>query len=445
MSGGVGAARSVLRLFLATVGVLALSPGGAEAATPAGLDSGATAWVLVASALVLFMTLPGLALFYGGLVRARNLLSVLMHCFVISCVVSLLWVLFGYSLAFTSAANSGVNDVIGSLDGAFLTQVREHLMPHGIPEAAFALFQMTFAIITPALIIGAFTERARFSFVVLFSGFWLVLVYLPVAHWVWGGGWLAAAGTIDFAGGIVVHTTAGISALVAAIMVGPRTGFPHHLTPPHSPGMTMAGAGMLWVGWFGFNGGSALAADASAASAILATHLAAAAAGLAWISIERLRLGKPTSVGIVTGCVAGLATITPASGYVGPLGAVVMGAAGGTLCFFATGFIKNRLKIDDSLDVFAVHGVGGMLGSLLVALFALPAFGGSGFGHDLNGPQQLGAQALGVGAAIVWSIIGTAVIIALLRATVGLKLSVDEQREGLDLVIHGERAYDLAE
>ncbi|HML10335.1 MAG TPA: ammonia channel protein, partial [Stellaceae bacterium] len=258
-------------------------------------------------------------------------------------------------------------------------------------------------------------------------------------------GWLAGLGTLDFAGGIVVHTTAGVSALVAAIMIGPRNGFPNHLAPPHSPGMTMAGAGMLWVGWFGFNGGSALAADASAASAILATHFAAAAAGLAWITIERLRLGKPTSVGIVTGCVAGLATITPASGYVGPLGATVMGAAGGTICFFATGLIKNRLKIDDSLDVFAVHGVGGVLGSLLVAFFALPALGGSGFGHDLSALAQLRAQVLGVGAAVVWSAVWTFVAIKLLAATVGLKLSVDEQREGLDLVIHGERAYDLAE
>jgi Amt family ammonium transporter len=439
-SGGLIAARRLLRFFIATGCGLALSVGTAEAAPPAGLDSGATAWVMVASALVLFMTLPGLALFYGGLVRARNLLSVLMHCFVISCIVSLLWVAFGYSLVF-----DGDSPLIGSLGGAFLPHVREHLLPNGIPEAAMVLFQMTFAVITPALIVGAFTERAKFSFVVLFSAIWLVLVYLPVAHWVWGGGFLAAAGTIDFAGGIVVHTTAGISALVAAIMIGPRTGFPHHLAPPHSPGMTMAGAGMLWFGWFGFNGGSALAADASAASAILATHLAASAAGLAWITIERVRFGKPTSVGIVTGCVAGLATITPASGYVGPVGAAAMGAAGGALCFFATGFIKRRIEIDDSLDVFAVHGVGGILGSLAVALFALPELGGGGFGHELSALAQLRAQALGVGAAVIWSAFCTFVVIKLLAATVGLKLSVDEQREGLDLVIHGERAYDLAE
>ncbi len=437
-SGDYGAARRMLRLFLAALCCLGLTVGSAKAAAAPGLDSGATAWVLVASALVLFMTLPGLALFYGGLVRARNLLSVLMHCFVISCVVSLLWVAFGYSLVFEPG-----NALIGSLNSAFLTHVREHLLPNGVPEAAVALFQMTFAIITPALIIGAFTERARFRFVVLFSAIWLVLVYLPVAHWVWGGGWLAAFGTIDFAGGIVVHTTAGVSALVAAILVGPRDGFPHRLEPPHSPGMTMAGAGMLWVGWFGFNGGSALAADASAASAILATQFAAAAAGLAWITVEWFRLGKPSPVGIASGCIAGLATITPASGYVGPLGAVAMGAAGGILCFFITGFIKNRLQIDDLLDVFAVHGIGGILGSLLVAAFALPALGGIGYGHEMSAGGQLGAQAAGVGAAAIWSAACTFVIIKLLGATVGLKVSIEEQREGLDLATHGERAYDL--
>ena len=442
-SGGFGAARQSLRLFAAVIGFCATTAGSAKAAELGTLNSGSTAWVLVASALVLFMTLPGLALFYGGLVRARNLLSVLMHCFVISCVVSLLWVTFGYSLAFTNG--HGFNGFIGSFDAAFLSHVRDQLLPNGVPEAAFALFQMTFAVITPALIIGAFTERARCSFVVLFSAIWLTLVYLPVAHWVWGGGWLASLGTMDFAGGIVVHTTAGVSALVAAILVGPRDGFPNRLVPPHSPGMTMAGAGMLWVGWFGFNGGSALAADASAASAILATHLAAAAAGLTWITVERLQLGKPTSVGIVTGCIAGLATITPASGYVGPLGATVMGAAGGGLCFFGTGFIKNRLRIDDSLDVFAVHGIGGMLGSVLVAAFALPALGGTGFSHALSAIEQLRAQAFGIAAVAVWSAAWTFVIIKLLGATVGAKVSIDEQREGLDLVTHGERAYDLAE
>jgi Amt family ammonium transporter len=434
----VGRTRVAPRVLLWLIPLLFASPGLAHAADAAKLDSGATAWVLTASALVLFMTLPGLALFYGGLVRARNLLSVLMHCFVIACVISVLWMAFGYSLAFDPG-----NTLIGSLDAAMLSNLRDRVTPTGLPENVVALFQMTFAVITPALIVGAFVERVRFSFVILFSAIWLVLVYLPVAHWVWGGGWLAAYGTIDFAGGIVVHTTAGVSALIAAILVGPRDGFPIHLEPPHSPGMTMAGAGMLWVGWFGFNGGSALAADASAAGAILATHLAAAAAGLAWIAVERIRLGKPTSVGIVTGCVAGLATITPASGFVGPLGAAVMGALGGLLCFFAVNWVKGRLRIDDSLDVFAVHGVGGMLGSLLVAVFALPALGGSGFGHDATAGGQLMAQLVGVAATAVWSAVCTFAIVKGLNAAIGVRVSVEEQREGLDLSTHGERAYDL--
>ena len=432
-------AARIPRLVIAALGWLALTIGRAEAADPPVLDSGGTAWVLTASALVLLMTLPGLALFYGGLVRARNVLSVLMHCFVIACVVSLLWMAFGYSLVFEEG-----NPLLGSLDAAFLGGLRGQLSATGIPEPAVVMFQMTFAIITPALIVGAFTERVRFSFVVLFSALWMALVYVPVAHWVWGGGWLADLGTLDFAGGIVVHTTAGVSALVAAILVGPRLGFAERLEPPHSPGMTMAGAGMLWVGWFGFNGGSALAADGSAASAILATHFAAAAAGLAWITVEYLRVGKPTSVGIVTGVIAGLATVTPASGYVGPLGAAAMGAAGGVLCFFFTSIVKARFRIDDSLDVFAVHGIGGILGTLLVAVFALPALGGIGFGRDIGMGGQLWAQAVGIAAAVVWSAAWSFVIIKLLAVTVGLRVSVDEQREGLDLSTHGERAYDLA-
>ncbi|HJU17703.1 MAG TPA: ammonium transporter, partial [Stellaceae bacterium] len=375
MASGLGAAaRRLAHLLVGAFCAAIVTAGGAEAAVPARLDSGNTAWVLVASALVLFMTLPGLALFYGGLVRARNLLSVLMHCFVIACLVSILWAAFGYSLAFGHG-----NAVIGSLAAPFLAGVIGTVLPNGLPEGGYALFQMTFAVITPALIVGAFTERVRFAFVVAFAALWLVFVYLPVAHWVWGGGWAAALGAIDFAGGIVVHTTAGASALVAAILVGAREGFPHRLNPPHSPGLTMAGAGMLWVGWFGFNGGSALAADGTAAAAVLATHFAAAAAGLAWMALEWSRFGKPTSVGIATGCVAGLATITPASGYVGPGEAMAMGAIGGILCFFATGFVKNRLRIDDSLDVFAVHGVGGIAGSLLVAGFAATVLGGAGY------------------------------------------------------------------
>jgi Amt family ammonium transporter len=398
------------------------------------LDSGATAWVLTASALVLFMTLPGLTLFYGGLVRTDQLPAVLMRrCFVISCVVSLIWLAFGYSLVFSPG-----NELIGSLEAVLLNGVSQRLMANGLPQGAFALFQMTFAIITPALIIGAITERARFSFVILFSAFWTALVYLPIAHWVWGGGWLARMGTLDFAGGIVVHTTAGVSALVAALLIGPRDGFPKRIAPPQNPAMTTVGAAMLWVGWFGFNGGSALAANASAASAILATQFAATAAGLVWIVVERCRLGKPSSVGIASGCIAGLATITPASGYVGPIGAVAIGVVGGVVCCIAAGVVKHRLGIDDSLDVFAVHGLGGMLGSLLLAAFALPALGGSGYGHPMSAAGQLGAQAIGVGAAVVWSAICTYLIVKFLDATVGARVSLEEERNGLELVSPAE-------
>ena len=330
------AARSLFGLALLT-----LSPSSSFAATAAP-DTGSTAWILTASALVLFMTLPGLALFYGGLVHARNVLSVLMHCFAICCIVSVLWAVCGYSLVF-----DGDGPVIGTLHKAFLAHLEPLRTATAVPEPAFALYQMTFAVITPALIIGAIPERVAFPFLALFSALWLLLVYVPVAHWIWGGGWLAGLGTLDFAGGIVVHTTAGVSALLLAILVGRRRGFPTTLTPPHSPGMTMMGAGMLWVGWFGFNGGSALAADASAANAILVTHLSASAGALAWTVAEWVKIHKPTSIGIVTGCVAGLATITPAAGYVSPAAALLIGAAGGLVCFFVTLFVKHHLVIDD--------------------------------------------------------------------------------------------------
>jgi ammonium transporter, Amt family len=362
---------------------------------------------------------------------------VLMHCFAICCVVSLLWAIFGYSLAFGEGGA-----LIGPLNKAFLLHLGDKALPGNLPEVVFVLFQMTFAVITPALIIGAFAERVRFSFVLLFTIGWLVIVYLPVAHWVWGGGWAAQHGVIDFAGGIVVHTTAGVSALMAAILVGPRAGFPRNLLPPHSPGMTMAGAGMLWVGWFGFNGGSALAADASAGMAVLATHFAASAAALTWMAVEWLRAGKPTSVGLVTGAVAGLATITPASGFVGPMGAIAIGVAGGAVCFFATTFVKQRLQIDDSLDVFAVHGVGGMLGSLLVALFAAPALGGVGYAAGMTLPRQLGAQAIAVAVTALWSALVTAGLIKLIGAVAGVRVKAEDEYEGLDLAAHGERAYD---
>jgi Amt family ammonium transporter len=401
------------------------------------LDSGNVAWVLSASALVLFMTLPGLALFYGGLVRSRNLLSVLMHCFVICCLVSVIWAVFGYALAFGEGS-----PWIGGLAKSFL-QGMAPVQANTLPEPAFVMFQMTFAIITPALIIGAFPERVSFPFVVLFSALWLVLVYLPVAHWVWGGGWAQALGVLDFAGGIVVHTTAGISALVVAIMVGARRGFPGHLIPPHSPMLTMTGAGMLWVGWFGFNGGSALAANGQAASAILATHLAAATAALVWTSIEWVKVGKPTSVGLVTGAVAGLATVTPASGFVGPMGAILLGVLAGSLCFGAVMLIKQRFHIDDSLDVFGVHGVGGILGSLLVAVLAMPSFGGSGLAEGVTWSGQLGVQAGVVLATALWSGLATWIIVKLVGFVTKVRVEPEAEVNGLDISAHGERAYDL--
>ena len=433
-----GAARPLACAIFLSLAAMPAMAGTAAAAGPGRIDPGNTAWVLTASALVLFMTMPGLALFYGGLVRSRNLLSVLMHCFVIACVVSILWAVFGYSLAFAPG-----NPLIGSFAKVLFAGAAKTIVPNGLPEGAYALFQMTFAVITPALVVGAFVERVRFGFVVAFAALWLVLVYLPVAHWVWGGGWAAALGTVDFAGGIVVHATAGVSALVAAMLVGPRDGFPQRLSPPHSPGLTMAGAGMLWVGWFGFNGGSALAADATAASAILATQLAAAAAGLTWMAAERLQLGKPTSVGIVTGSVAGLATITPASGFVGPGGAMLLGAIAGVVCFFATSFVKGRLRVDDSLDVFAVHGIGGMTGSLLVAVFALPALGGVGYAAGMGPGRQFLAQLAALAATVAWSAVATWGIVRAIGLAIGVRVSHEEEQDGLDLSAHGERAYDM--
>ena len=393
--------------------------------------------MLTASTLVLFMTLPGLALFYGGLVRAKNLLSIFMQCFAICCVVSLIWAAFGYSLAYAGDA-----PWLGSLDNLFLAGLAEVRAGTTMPESVFALYQMTFAIITPALIIGAFPERAKFGFVLAFCALWVTLVYVPVAHWVWGGGWLAVAGVRDFAGGIVVHTTAGISALVAALMIGVRRGFPNQMVPPHSPSLTMIGAGMLWVGWFGFNGGSASAAGASAGSAILATHFAACAGALVWMVIE-WRRHRPTTVGLATGCVAGLATITPAAGYVGPLGAILIGTAGGLICYAATVFFKTRLRVDDTLDVFTVHGVGGILGSLLLAPFALVSLGGTGLPGADTLAGQFQAQLLGVGVTLVWSAAATWLIIRMLRLFGPARVDEEAEFNGLDLSEHGERAYDL--
>ena len=401
------------------------------------LDSGDTAWVLAATALVLFMTLPGLALFYAGLVRQKNTLSVMIHCVAIACLASVVWLALGYTLAF-----DGAGAWIGGLGKSFLLGVDRKALHGSIPEAAFFTFQLTFAVITPGLIVGAYVERIRFSAVLLFSALWLLLVYAPVTHWVWGGGWLASRGVMDYAGGLVVHATAGVSALVLAVILGRRDGFPRDLSPPHNPGMTMIGAGMLWVGWYGFNGGSALAAGGDAAMAILVTHLSASMAGLVWAALEKWRFQRPSMVGMVTGVVAGLATVTPASGYVGPIGGLILGAAGSVVCFFAVDVVKHRFKIDDSLDVFAVHGVGGILGSLLVAFLAAPALGGAGYGVTGGMGGQVLIQVIGVAAVCAWSAVAATALAYLTRAITGLRARDEEIEEGLDMTYHGERAFN---
>jgi Amt family ammonium transporter len=414
-----------------------LLPSLAEASAPV-IDTGDTAWLITATALVLFMTLPGLAAFYGGLVRSKNVLSVLMQCVAITSIVSLLWVACAYGLVFSDGG--AAQGFIGGVGKSFMAGVGRDAVSGSVPETVFAMFQMTFAIITPALVIGGFAERIRFSAVLGFTVLWLLLVYVPVAHWVWGGGWLAQLGVMDFAGGIVVHVNAGTAALVASLVVGRRRGFPQVAMAPHSLPLTVLGAGMLWVGWFGFNGGSALAANGNAGMAMLVTHTGAAAGSLAWMIMEWLRFRKPSMLGIVTGMVAGLGTITPASGFVGPLGAVAIGLVAGFVCFEATQILKRRLHIDDSLDVSPVHGVGGMVGTLLTAVFASTALGGVGqVNHTVL--AQLGAQAVGVLATAAWCGLMTYGIFRLLDATVGLRVGADQESEGLDLAEHGERAY----
>ena len=434
----VNAARPAALVALALSALLLAFPAAAEAK----IDGANTGWVMTATALVLFMTVPGLALFYGGLVRAKNVLSVLMHCVAIACLVSVLWLVLVYSLAFGDGGS--MNQWIGGLGNAFFAGIGADSIRAGttLPESVFFMFQMTFAIITPALIIGAFVERIRFAAVLLFSALWLILVYAPVAHWVWGGGWLAEMGVKDFAGGLVVHATAGVSALIIALVLGRRRGFPKEMNPPHSPGMTMTGACMLWVGWYGFNAGSALAADGSAGMALLVTHISAATASLTWMAIEWIRGGRPTLIGIVTGTIAGLATITPASGFVGPVGGLVIGFLAGAVCYFAVGLIRVRFKIDDSLDVFAVHGVGGIMGTLLTAVLAAEMFGGMGLGKTSIG-EQLWIQFVGVAAVVVWSVVLSFVIIKAVNGIVGLRVSEREETEGLDLTDHGERSYHL--
>jgi Amt family ammonium transporter len=410
----------------------------AQASSAPIADSGDTSWILASAALVLLMTLPGLGLFYGGLVRAKNVLSVLLQIGAVTAIASLLWIAIGYTLAFGAASNGWLGSGTMMLSG--LADLRDGLT---IPESAFAMFQLTFAAITPALMIGAWVDRARFSWVVVFCGLWGLLVYAPVAHWMWGGGWLAQLGALDFAGGIVVHTTAGVSALVIALLLGKRQGFPGPALLPHAPGLTMLGAMLLWVGWFGFNGGSALAADAGAGSAIINTHVAASTAALVWLAIERITFGKPTTVGFATGAIAGLATITPGAGFVSPGGAIVIGALAAVLCYVAIQLVKNRLRIDDSLDVFAVHGVGGMLGTLLLALFMAPALGGAGYAEGMAMGSMLGAQALAVAAVAVWSAIATAGSALAVSLILPMRVSEDDERQGLDIASHGERGWEF--
>lgn len=409
----------------------------AQDAYPA-VDSGDTAWVLTATALVLFMTMPGLALFYGGLVRKRNLLSVMAQCSGIACMASLLWVVGVYSLAF-----KGDGAWIGNLNAAFLRGITTESIVHGtkLPESLFVMFQMTFAIITPGLFIGAVVERMKFGAIMLFSALWLILVYAPVAHWVWGGGWLQHLGVKDLAGGIVVHATAGVTALVLALILGKRRGFPEHPHQPHSPGMVYIGAAMLWVGWFGFNGGSQLSASGAAGVTILVTHLSACAAALTWCLLERIRNGKVGLIGMVTGLVAGLAAITPASGDVGPLGAIVIGSIASVICYFAVNLIREKLHIDDSLDVFAVHGIGGILGTLSIAFFGQRSLGGLGSVKSIATQLRIQAEALGV--VILWSALLTVIIAYTVRATLGLRVTEEQEYEGLDQSEHGENAYPM--
>jgi len=403
-----------------------------------GLDTGDTAWMLTSSALVLFMLLPGLSLFYAGLVRAKNVLSVLMQCFTIACAMSLVWFAVGYSLAF-----SGDGALIGNLDKAFLSGVTFDSMSGTIPESVFVVFQMTFIMITPALFVGGFAERMNFAAMLIFSILWGLIVYVPVTHWVWGGGWLAEKGLLDFAGGTVVHVTAGVSALVAALVIGNRKGFPEKPMTPHSLTLTVAGAGMLWFGWFGFNGGSAVGANGGAGMAMLVTHLSAAAGSLAWMTIEWVRFKKPSVLGIVTGMVAGLGTITPASGFVGPLGGVIIGLSGGTICYFATQAIKNGLKIDDSLDVFPVHGVGGALGTILAAVFVSAAYGGAGYAEGMNLGSQMGIQLLGVVATGAYAAIASFVLLKLVGMLTPLRADEETEQQGLDVAQHGEKGYNM--
>jgi Amt family ammonium transporter len=419
--------------------LLLLSPGAVFAAE-GDLSAANTSWILTSTALVLLMTLPGLALFYGGLVRSKNVLSILMQCFAIAGISSILWLTVGYSLAFGEGG-----PWIGDFSKVMLSGIGRDAVAGDIPESLFMLFQMTFAIITPTLIIGGYAERMKFSAMVIFSAAWLLLVYVPVTHWVWGGGWLQEMGLYDFAGGTVVHITAGVAALVSALMLGQRKGFGTKAMMPHNMTMTVAGAGMLWVGWFGFNGGSALAANGDAAMAMLVTHISAATAAITWMVIEWVKYGRPSALGIVTGMVAGLGTITPASGFVGPGGALVIGLLAGSVCFVATLTLKQKLKVDDSLDVFPVHGVGGIMGTMLAGVFAatsLGVFSGYGFAEGIQSMAgQIKVQFIGVAATIVFTAVVTYALLKIIDLVIGLRVSEEQEVEGLDIALHEERGY----
>ncbi len=405
------------------------------------LSSGDTAWMLTATALVLFMTIPGLSLFYAGMVRSKNVLSVLMQCFAITSLMTILWALYGYSLAFTEGA---ANSFVGGFEKAFLAGVTVDALAGTIPESVFMTFQMTFAIITPALIVGAFAERMKFSAMLWFMALWVTFVYAPVCHWVWGGGWLGEWGVLDFAGGTVVHINAGVAGLVAAIVIGKRRGYPQVPMPPHNLALTLVGASMLWVGWFGFNAGSELAADGVAGMAMAVTQIATAAAALGWMFVEWQVHGKPSVLGIASGAVAGLVAITPASGSVGPMGALAIGAASGVGCFLAATRIKRSLGYDDSLDVFGVHAVGGIIGAILTGVFSATALGGSGLGDGNDGiGAQVFAQLVGVVATVVYCAIVSWILLKLVDAFVGLRVGEDEEAEGLDIAAHDERGYIL--
>ena len=421
--------------MLACVPTLAFAQDGA-------VDSGDTAWILTSTGFVLMMTLPGLSLFYAGMVRQANVLSIFMQCFVIACVITILWVVIGYSLAFGSSglAIAG-GSVIGNFENFLMGQIQEGTISGSIPTSIFSMFQLTFAIITPALVIGGFAERMRFKSMLLFSVLWSLLVYIPICHWVWGGGWLGDLGFKDFAGGSVVHITAGVAAITAAVYMGSRKGFPEAMNIPHNLPFCAIGAGLLWVGWFGFNGGSALAANGDAAMALAATHISAATGAFTWLMCEWIRYGKPTVLGALTGMVAGLGTITPASGFVGPAGALVIGLAAGYVCFEATILIKRRLKIDDSLDVFSVHGVGGFLGCILTGIFASASLGLFSGQEDINIVSQLGSQAIGAISTVIWTILLTLGILFVVDKLLGLRVSETEEAEGLDLEEHNERGY----